>query len=168
MIENGELGEILIAQGTYSQDWLLYDTDYNWRIESKDNGALRAMGDIGSHWMDMVQHLTGLKITSLCADLAIFHTTRKKPKFAVETFTGKRLRAEDYDEIPIDTDDFGAVLFRLGRPGAGSVHGEPDVGRLQEPVPVRDLRHQGRRHLEPGAVLTNCGSASAIRPTRSL
>jgi predicted dehydrogenase len=120
MIENGELGEILVAQGTYSQDWLLYDTDYNWRIESKDNGALRAMGDIGSHWMDMVQHLTGLKITSLCADLAIFHKTRKKPKFAVETFTGKRLRAEDYDEIPIDTDDFGAVLFRLGGQARGA------------------------------------------------
>ncbi|MFB3776807.1 MAG: Gfo/Idh/MocA family protein [Bryobacteraceae bacterium] len=120
MIESGELGEILIAQGTYSQDWLLYDTDYNWRIESKDNGALRAMGDIGSHWMDMVQHLTGLKITSLCADLAIFHKTRKKPKFAVETFTGKRLRAEDYDEIPIDTDDFGAVLFRLGDRARGA------------------------------------------------
>ena len=120
MIESGELGEILIAQGTYSQDWLLYDTDYNWRIESKDNGALRAMGDIGSHWMDMVQHLTGQKITSLCADLAIFHKTRKKPKFAVETFTGKRLRAEDYDEIPIDTDDFGAVLFRLGGRARGA------------------------------------------------
>ena len=49
-------------QGTYSQDWLLYDTDFNWRIEAKDNGTLRAMGDIGSHWMDMIQHLTGLKI----------------------------------------------------------------------------------------------------------
>jgi predicted dehydrogenase len=120
LIENGDLGEILIAQGTYSQDWLLYDTDYNWRLESKDNGALRAMGDIGSHWMDMVQHLTGLKITSLCADLAIFHKTRKKPKFAVETFGGKHLRPEDYAEILIDTDDFGAVLFRLGGRARGA------------------------------------------------
>ncbi len=114
MIEHGELGEILVVQGTYSQDWLLYDTDFNWRIESKDNGALRTTGDIGSHWMDMIQHLTGLKIKSLCADLAIFHKTRKKPKFAVETFTGKKLKPEDYDEITIDTDDFGAVLLRLG------------------------------------------------------
>jgi predicted dehydrogenase len=62
----------------------------------------------------MIQHLTGLKIKSLCADLAIFHKTRKKPKFAVETFTGKKLRPQDYDEIAIDTDDFGAVLLRLG------------------------------------------------------
>jgi predicted dehydrogenase len=59
MIEGGELGEILVVQGTYSQDWLLYDTDFNWRIESKANGPSRVVGDIGSHWMDMIQHLTG-------------------------------------------------------------------------------------------------------------
>ncbi|HEX8011380.1 MAG TPA: Gfo/Idh/MocA family oxidoreductase, partial [Casimicrobiaceae bacterium] len=72
MVEAGELGEILVVQGTYSQDWLLYDTDWNWRIVAKENGPLRVMGDIGSHWMDMVQHITGLKITSLCADLQTF------------------------------------------------------------------------------------------------
>ncbi|MBI4909176.1 MAG: Gfo/Idh/MocA family oxidoreductase [Acidobacteria bacterium] len=114
MIAAGELGEILIVQGTYSQDWLLYDTDYNWRVERASNGALRAVGDIGSHWMDMIQHITGLKITALCADLATFHASRKRPKFAVETFTGKTLSPEDYDNIPIDTEDFGAVLLRLG------------------------------------------------------
>lgn len=114
MVAHGDLGEILIVNGTYFQDWLLYDTDYNWRVEREANGALRCMGDIGSHWMDMIQHLTGLKITSLCADLQIFHKTRKKPKGAVETFTGKKLNPEDYTEIPIDTDDFGSVLVRLG------------------------------------------------------
>jgi len=118
--ENGELGEILVVQGTYSQDWLLYDTDWNWRIEAKDNGPLRVMGDIGSHWMDMVQHLTGLRITSLCADLQVFHKTRKRPKMAVETFAGKTLRPEDYDEVPIDTEDFGAVLVRLGDRARGA------------------------------------------------
>jgi predicted dehydrogenase len=120
MIANGDLGEILLVNGTYFQDWLLYDTDYNWRVERKDNGDLRAMGDIGSHWMDMIQHLTGLKITALCADLQTFHKTRKKPKGAVETFTGKKLRPEDYTEIPIDTDDFGSVLVRLGDRARGN------------------------------------------------
>ena len=118
--ENGELGEILVVQGTYSQDWLLYDTDWNWRIEAKENGPLRVMGDIGSHWMDMVQYLTGLRITSLCADLQVFHKTRKRPKMAVETFAGKTLRPEDYDEVPIDTEDFGAVLVRLGDRARGA------------------------------------------------
>jgi predicted dehydrogenase len=120
MIEAGELGEVLIVQGTYSQDWLLYDTDWNWRIDSKANGPLRAMGDIGSHWMDMIQHLTGLKITAVCGDLATIHKTRKRPKVAVETFAGKTLRPEDYDEVPIDTEDFGSVLVHLGDKARGA------------------------------------------------
>jgi len=120
MIKRGELGEILVVQGTYSQDWLLYDTDFNWRIESKDNGPVRAIGDIGSHWMDSIQHLTGLKIKSLCADLAIFHKTRKKPKFAVKAFEGKNLRPDDFDLVEIDTDDYGAVLLRLGDRARGA------------------------------------------------
>ncbi len=120
MIEAGDLGEILIVQGTYSQDWLLYDTDWNWRVDSKANGALRAMGDIGSHWMDMIQHLTGLKITALCADLATFHKTRKKPKGPIETFAGKTLKPDDYQSVPIDTEDFGAVLVHLGDRARGA------------------------------------------------
>jgi predicted dehydrogenase len=114
MVAAGELGDILIVQGTYSQDWLLYDTDYNWRVEKGPNGALRAVGDIGSHWMDMIQHVTGQKITALCAELAIFHKTRKKPKGSVETFSGKKARPTEYDEIKMDTEDFGAVLVRMG------------------------------------------------------
>lgn len=114
MIENGELGEILSVDGHYAQDWLLYDTDFNWRILRKDNGALRVVGDIGSHWMDMIQHVTGLPITALCADLEIFHKVRKQPKIAIETFAGKTLRPEDYKEVKIDTEDYGAVLVHLG------------------------------------------------------
>jgi predicted dehydrogenase len=114
MREAGELGEILVVQGTYSQDWLLYDTDWNWRIDSKSNGPSRCMADIGSHWCDMAEHVTGQRITSLCADLQTFHKTRKRPKGPIETFAGKTLRPEDYDEVPIDTEDFGAVLFRMG------------------------------------------------------
>jgi predicted dehydrogenase len=120
MIEAGDLGEILIVQGTYSQDWLLYDTDWNWRVDSKANGALRAMGDIGSHWMDMIQHVTGLKITALCADLATFHKTRKMPKGPIETFAGKTLKPEDYQPVAIDTEDFGAVLLHLGDRARGA------------------------------------------------
>jgi predicted dehydrogenase len=114
MREAGDLGEILVLQGTYSQDWLLYDTDWNWRIDSKANGPSRCMADVGTHWCDMAEHLTGLRITELCADLQTFHPTRKKPKGSIETFAGKNLQPKDYDEIPIDTEDFGAVLFRMG------------------------------------------------------
>ena len=104
MCEAGELGEILIVQGTYSQDWLLYDTDWNWRLLSAEGGASRCLADVGSHWCDGVEHVTGLRITSVCADLQTFHKTRKHPK----------LRPEDYETVPIDTEDFGAVMFRMG------------------------------------------------------
>lgn len=114
LIKAGELGDILAVQGTYSQDWLLYDTDWNWRVDSSANGALRAMGDIGSHWMDMIQHLTGQPITAVCAELTTVHRTRKKPQGSVETFTGKTANPDAVTEFPIDTDDFGAVLIHLG------------------------------------------------------
>ncbi|HEX3682322.1 MAG TPA: Gfo/Idh/MocA family oxidoreductase [Bryobacteraceae bacterium] len=120
MVAHGDLGEVLIVQGTYSQDWLLYDTDWNWRLDPKSNGKLRVMGDIGSHWMDMIQHLTALNITAVCADLATFHKTRKRPKGSVETFSGKKLQAGDYEEFPIDTDDFGMVMLRLGARARGA------------------------------------------------
>lgn len=120
MIAKGDLGDILIAQGTYSQDWLLYDTDWNWRIDTSENGQLRVMGDIGSHWMDMIQHLTGLPITAVCADLATFHKTRKRPKGSVETFSGKKAAPEDYESFPVDSDDFASVLIHLGERARGA------------------------------------------------
>jgi predicted dehydrogenase len=114
MHEAGDLGEILVVQGTYSQDWLLYDTDWNWRLDSKANGRSRCLADIGSHFCDMAEHVTGSRITSLCADIQTFHKTRKRPKGPVETFAGKTLAPEDYQEVPIDTEDYGGVIFRMG------------------------------------------------------
>jgi predicted dehydrogenase len=114
MREAGELGEILSVQGGYLQDWLLYDTDWNWRVDSKAGGPMRCMGDIGSHWFDMAEHVTGLRVTSLCADLQTFHKTRKRPKKSVETFANKMLTPDDYIETPVDTDDYGVVIFRMG------------------------------------------------------
>jgi predicted dehydrogenase len=120
MRETGELGEIYAVQGTYSQDWLYYDTDWNWRIDQEANGKSRAMADIGSHWCDMIEHVTGLRITSLCADLQTFHKTRKKPRGSVETFTGKLAKPDDYTEVKIESEDFGAVLLRLGERARGA------------------------------------------------
>ena len=121
MREAGDLGEILVVQGAYSQDWLLYDTDWNWRIDSRTGGPSRCMADIGSHWFDMAEHVTGLRITSLCADLQTFHTTRKQPKGSSETFANKMLRPGDFIETSVDTEDYGAVIFRMGARTRGSV-----------------------------------------------
>jgi predicted dehydrogenase len=121
MCEAGDLGEILVIQGTYSQDWLLYDTDWNWRVDAKAGGPSRCMADIGSHWFDMAEHVTGLRVTSLCADLQTFHSKRKQPKHSVETFANKLLGPEGYIETPVDTEDFGAVIFRMGTRTRGSM-----------------------------------------------
>ena len=118
--ESGELGEIYAVQGTYSQDWLLYDTDWNWRIDAGANGPSRAFADIGTHWCDMVEHVTGQRMTSLCADLQTFHKTRKRPKGSVETFSGKTSQPSDFDEVPIESEDFAAVLLRLGDRARGA------------------------------------------------
>jgi predicted dehydrogenase len=119
--EAGDLGEILVVQGSYSQDWLLYDTDWNWRVDSAVGGPLRCVADIGTHWFDMAEHVTGMRVTSLCADLQTFHSTRKRPKGVVETFAGKLLQPDDYDTVPIVTDDFGAIVFRMGERARGAM-----------------------------------------------
>ncbi len=121
MIDSGELGEIFAVNGSYQQDWLFYQTDYNWRINSSMGGESRAMADIGSHWVDMIEFITGLKIESVCADFATFHKTRKKPLKAIETYSGKLLKPEDYEEIPIDTEDYASILIDFNKGAHGSV-----------------------------------------------
>jgi predicted dehydrogenase len=117
----GELGEILVVQGTYSQDWLLYSTDWNWRVSAADGGPSRCMADIGSHWFDMAEHVTGQRVSSLCADLNTVHKLRQQPKGPVETFANKMLSESQTTDTPVDTEDFGAVLFRMGDRARGSM-----------------------------------------------
>jgi predicted dehydrogenase len=111
MVAAGELGEIWAVQGTYSQDWLYFDTDWNWRVES---GPSRTFADIGSHWCDLTEFVTGLRFKAICAELTTFHKTRRKPKGSVETFSGKTLAPSDYSEVPVTTEDFGMMMFHLG------------------------------------------------------
>jgi predicted dehydrogenase len=119
--EAGELGEILMVQGTYSQDWLLYDTDWNWRVTSKDGGPSRCMADVGSHWFDMAEHGTGLRVSSLCADLQTFHRKRRQPRGPVETFANKMSGAQETLDTPVDTEDCGTVIFRMGERARGAM-----------------------------------------------
>lgn len=114
MTGKGELGEIYLVHGHYLQDWLYYDTDYNWRLETEISGASRAVADIGSHWCDLVQFITGLKINRVFADLVTIHQTRKKPKETVETFKGKeQTAAQAYEAKAVKTEDAGIVMLRF-------------------------------------------------------
>lgn len=113
MVEKGDLGEIYSVNGSYLQDWLFYDTDYSWRLEPDKSGETRAIGDIGSHWMDLIEFVTGLSVTEVFADFATFHKVRKKPLKPVETYSGKLLTPEDYQDVPINTEDYATVMMRF-------------------------------------------------------
>ncbi|HVP18040.1 MAG TPA: Gfo/Idh/MocA family oxidoreductase [Spirochaetia bacterium] len=119
MVQKGDVGEIFSVHGSYLQDWLFYPTDYNWRLEPKLSGKSRAVADIGSHWMDLVEHITGLRITEVLADFATFHGERQKPRKPLETYAGKVLTPEDYTEIQIDTEDYASVLLHFSNGAHG-------------------------------------------------
>lgn len=119
MVQNGALGDLFIIQGSYLQDWLLFDTDWNWRLEPELGGSLRAVADIGSHWLDLLTFITGSKIIEVYANFRTFHPTRKKPSKPLETFTGKILTPEDYIEQPINTEDYASILLRFENGASG-------------------------------------------------
>lgn len=120
MIANGEVGDIRTIHGGYLQDWLYYDTDYSWRLEPEVSGESRAFADIGSHWIDLVESATGLRVVELMADFETFHKIRRKPLKPIETFSGMALRPEDYEEKPIGTEDYCTVLFRFNNGAHGT------------------------------------------------
>ena len=121
MIQNGELGTIFAVNGSYQQDWLFKETDYSWRLEPKFSGDSRAVADIGSHWLDSVEFMTGIKIDKVCADFATFYPIRKKPLKPVETYSGKVLTPDDYADVPINTEDYASVLLKFDNGAHGSM-----------------------------------------------
>jgi predicted dehydrogenase len=121
MREKGDLGEIYAVMGSYLQDWLFLQTDYNWRLEPDKSGDSRAIADIGSHLLDITEYITGLKIVEVMADFTTIHKTRLKPLKAIETYSGKMLQAADYQEVPINTEDHANVLLRFDNGNKGSV-----------------------------------------------
>lgn len=127
LVSSGGLGTIYAVRGGYVQDWLLYDTDWNWRLLNEEGGDLRAVGDIGTHWMDLIGFVTGLHIEALLADLATFIPVHKKPRQAVATFKGKEGTGPvEYDEVRINTEDWASVLFRY----AGGARGSMNVSQV--------------------------------------
>lgn len=121
MREKGDLGEVYSIIGSYLQDWLFYETDYNWRLEPDKSGDSRAIADIGSHLMDLIEYITGLKTEAVMADFNTIHKTRKKPLKPVETYSGKMLQPEDYADVPINTEDHANVLLRFSNGNRGVI-----------------------------------------------
>jgi predicted dehydrogenase len=117
LIRNGTIGQVKLVHGSFLQDWLLFPTDWNWRLEAKLGGELRAVSDIGTHWLDLVTWLTDSRVAELCADLATVLPTRKRPKGRVETFQ-KAGRVET-EEVMITTDDYASVLLHFENEASG-------------------------------------------------
>jgi predicted dehydrogenase len=122
-VASGQLGAVYHVTGSYVQDWLLYDTDFNWRVLAEEGGYLRAVADIGTHWLDLVTSITGLEVAGVCADLRTVLPTRRRPKGSVETFQGKTEQARETEPVAVATEDYGSVLlhFRGGASGCFTV-----------------------------------------------
>jgi predicted dehydrogenase len=115
----GDVGEVWNVHGSYLQDWLLLPTDWNWRLEPEQGGELRAVGDIGSHWLDLTQFVTGRRVVSLLADLHTAIPVRQRPTGPVETFA----QADDVEREPAEmrTEDLAHILVRFEGGTRGSV-----------------------------------------------
>lgn len=121
LVRGGGLGRIYSVVGSYVQDWLLYPTDYNWRVLADQGGALRAVADVGTHWMDLVCSITGLKVEAVFADLLTVHPVRVRPLGEVDTFGGRPGAGEETEAVDIETEDCGSVLLRFAGGARGSL-----------------------------------------------
>ncbi len=120
LVQRGDLGDIIHVNGSYLQDWLFKDTDYNWRLLPREGGKLRAVADIGTHWMDTVSFILGARISSVFADLATWHKQRRRPLGEVQTFARADARLR-YAAYKVETDDFASVLLRFSNGARGNL-----------------------------------------------
>jgi predicted dehydrogenase len=121
-----EIGPVHLVHGGYLQDWLLFAGDWNWRLESGQAGPARAVGDIGSHWLDLVQYITGDKVAAVMADMSILHASRWRPVGSGHTFEGAGAPggpagAGEGDSVAVDTEDAASVLLRFASGAKGTM-----------------------------------------------
>lgn len=121
-ISSGMIGDAFHINGSYVQEWLLKPTDFNWRVEAEAGGELRAVADIGTHWLDLVQFVLGQKIVAVCADLQTVHPNRQKPLGGAETYSGSAASSGDVETVAITTEDAGCILLRFENGVRGSLY----------------------------------------------
>jgi predicted dehydrogenase len=124
----GEVGDVWDVHGGYLQDWLAEPTDWNWRLEPEKGGTLRAVGDIGSHWLDTAQFVTGRRVVELVADLSTTIPVRQRPVGEVETFAA----ATDVERVDarMATEDLAHILVRFEGGARGAcVVSQVSIGR---------------------------------------
>src|ERR687895_321305 len=119
LVQVGAIGSVWNAHGGYLQDWLLLPTDWNWRLEPEKGGELRAVGDIGSHWLDLLQFVTGMRVEAVLADLATAIPVRRRPAREIETFAA----ADDVEreDAAMRTEDLAHILLRFEEDARGAL-----------------------------------------------
>jgi predicted dehydrogenase len=118
-IARGDIGTPHFLVGYYLQDWLLKDTDYSWRLEPDKGGASSALGDIGSHWCDLAQHISGLRITEVLGDITTVIKKRKKPTGSREAFAAAGSN-EAFELVDVKVEDLASVMLRFDNGAKGS------------------------------------------------
>jgi predicted dehydrogenase len=143
-VAGGAIGAPRFVHGYYLQDWLLKDTDYSWRLDPEKGGPSSALSDIGSHWCDLAQHITGSRIIEVLGELTTSVPMRKKPRHSREAFAGAS--GDEADVVSITVDDLASVLVRFDNGAKGSFSvGQVCAGHKND------------------LVLEVCGSTSSIR-----
>jgi predicted dehydrogenase len=117
-IARGDIGRPHFLVGYYLQDWLLKDTDYSWRLEPDKGGVSSALGDIGSHWCDLAQHISGLRVTDVLGDITTVVPKRKKPTGSREAFAAAG-KDEAFDLVDIKVEDLASVMLRFDNGAKG-------------------------------------------------
>lgn len=125
MVQAGDVGSPRFITGHYHQDWLAKPTDWNWRLDADKGGALRSVGDIGTHWVDLTSFVTGLKPDAVMAELITVLPERQKPVGAVETFSSAQGATE---AVPVTTDDASMIMIRYPN-GARGVMSTSQINR---------------------------------------
>jgi predicted dehydrogenase len=126
-VRSGALGDLHLLHGGYLQDWLLDASDDNWRVDADLGGASRAFADIGSHWCDLVEFVSGERIAAVAARTAIAHPQRARS--GARSFS----RADGGETRPVETEDIAVVMFETGSGLVGStVISQVSAGRKNQ------------------------------------
>jgi predicted dehydrogenase len=123
MVKNGEVGPIHLLHGHYLQEWLLHESDFSWRLDPAESGPSAMVGDAGCHWFDLIEHVTGLRVTSVLAELRTVIQTRQKPLRARQAFA--KAGNEETEPYSVQVPDLGAMLLRLSNGGTASFIASP-------------------------------------------
>lgn len=117
-VRRGDAGAVRMVTGSYLQDWLSRPTDWTWRLLRSESGESSIAADLGSHWFDLVQFVTHLRVQEVCGDFATLIPVRRRPKQQVLAF--ERVDQVESEEVAVELEDYAAILFRLadGVPGS--------------------------------------------------